>query len=268
MQKARTKLAIFAFAAMFGCTVQSPLATPTTVQIKLQLPATEAAYSLTRSLTQRFSDQYDEPGFEVDTRSFLTLMQQLDQGAISYFASSHIPAGADIWAAPLAVDGLAFFVNQHNPLIDIRIDDLRDVLAGCIVNWGDLAGFEMPITPMTVSANSDVYLEVERMLTGPSGITGNARLVPGFRAMLAAVAEDPGAIGFAPLALTDSSVKILAIDGILPAPDSVRQQIYPLRSTIYVIGREEPPPSYRNLFGWIQGEAGQAIVAESYVPLP
>ena len=268
MQNTRTKLAIFAFAAMFGCTVQSPLTTPTTVQIKLQLPATEATHSLTRYLTQRFSDQYDEPGFDVESRAYHALMQQLDQGTISYFTSSHIPAGEDLWAAPLAVDGLGFIVNQHNPLTDMRIDDLRDVLVGRIVDWYDLGRFEMPITPLTISANSDVYLEVERMLTGPTRITGNARLVPGFGAMLAAVADEPGAIGFAPLSLIDDSVKILAIDGILPSPHSVKEQIYPLRSTIYVIGEEEPPPSYRNLFGWIQSEAGQAVVAESHAPLP
>lgn len=268
MQNTRTKLAIFAFAAMFGCTVQSPLTTPTTVQVKLQLPATEATYSLTRHLTQRFSDRYDEPVFDVEPRAYHILLQQLDAGTISYFTSSHIPAGEDLWAAPLAVDGLAFFVNQHNPLSDMRIDDLRDVLAGRIVDWSDLGQFELPITPMALSATNDVYLEVERMLTGPSGITGNARLVPGFGEMLAAVTAEPGAIGFAPLALIDSSVEILAIDGILPAPDSIRNQIYPLRSTIYVIGREEPPPSYRNLIGWIQSQAGQAIVAESRIPLP
>ncbi len=268
MQNTRAKLAIFAFAAIFGSTVQSPLTTSTTVHVKLQLPATEATYSLTRNLTQRFSDEYDGPGFEVETRAYHTLMQHLDQGTIGYFISSHVPAGTDLWAAPLAVDGLAFIVNQHNPLTDLRIDDLRDVLVCRIVDWGDLGRFEMPITPFTISANSDVYLEVERMLTGPSGITGNARLVPGFRAMLAAVAEDPGAIGFAPLALIDDSVKILAIDGVLPVPDSVSKQIYPFRSTIYVIGRNEPPPSYRNLVGWIQSEAGQAIVAGSHTRLP
>lgn len=268
MQNTRAKLAIFAFAAMFGCTVQSPLTTPSTVQVKLQLPATEATYSLTRYLTQRFSDEYDEPGFEVETRAYHTLMQQLNQGTISYFTSSHIPAGTDLWAAPLAVDGLTFIVNQHNPLTDLRIDDLRDVLAGRIVDWGDLGRFEMPITPFTISADSDVYREVERMLTGPGGITGNARLVPGFGAMLAAVATEPGAIGFAPLALIDDSVKVLAIDGILPAPDNVGRQVYPLRSTIFVIGRVEPPPAYRNLVGWIQSDAGQAIVAESHTALP
>ena len=268
MQSTRTKLAIFAFAAMFGCTVQSPLTTPTTVQLKLQLPATEATYSLTRHLTQRFSDRYDEPGFDVESRAYHTLMQQLDQGTIDYFTSSHVPAGADLWAAPIAVDGLAFFVNQRNPLTVLGADELRQILAGQIVNWAELGGLEMSIAPVTVSAGSDIYLEVERMLTGEIGITGNARLVPSFDAMLKAVAQEPGAIGYSPFALLDDSVKTLAIDGVLPTPDSVIDQIYSLRSTIYVIGEEEPPPSYRNLIGWIQSEDGQTALADLRSPLP
>ncbi len=49
MRTTRTTLAIFAFAAMFGCTVQSPTTIPTSVQVKLQLPATEATFR--RALT-------------------------------------------------------------------------------------------------------------------------------------------------------------------------------------------------------------------------
>ena len=166
------------------------------------------------------------------------------------------------------MDGLAFFVNQRNPLTALGVDELRQILAGKIVNWSVLGGLELSIASVTVSAGSDIYLEVERMLTGESGISGNARLVPSFEAMLKAVAQEPGAIGYAPLALLDDSVKTLAIDGVLPSPDSVKEQIYPLRSTTYVVGEEEPPPSYRNLIGWIQSEVGQSVVAESRAPLP
>ena len=197
-----------------------------------------------------------------------SLMQQLEDGSIDYLISSHIPAGEDLWAAPLAEDGLAFVVNKTNPLADLSIDDLRDIFSGHIVDWVELGGLALQITPLTVSASSDTFLEIKRMLTGATGITGNARLVPGFGAMLNTVAEEPGAIGYAPLALVDDSVKTLAVDGISPSSNNISKQLYPLRSTIYVIGREEPPPSYRNLFGWIQSAAGQAVVAESHVPLP
>ena len=268
MRKARSTLAIFAFAAMFGCTVQSPATTPTSVQVKLPLPATEATFPLTRHLTQRFAHLYNEPRFKVEQRAFQILLQQLNQESISYFISSHMPARADLWAAPLAVDGLAIVINPLNSLNDLQIEDLRDIFAGQIANWSELGGAELPIAPLTVSESSDAYLELQRMLTGATGITGNALLAPNFEAMLNTVAEERGAIGYAPLNMVDSDVKILAVDGVLPSPDSVRKQLYPLRSTIYIIGREEPPPPQRNLIGWVQSDAGQAVVAESHATLP
>ena len=268
MQQARTTFAIFALAAMFGCTVQSPSTTPTTVKVKLQLPATEATFFLTRDLARRFAGQFGQPIFEVTERSYQRLMEQLAQGSISYFTSSHVPARDDIWAAPLAVDGLAIIVNPRNPLTTLQLEDLRDVFAGRIVDWSDYGGPAGHIAPLTVSASADTYLELQRMLTGVAGVTGNARLVPSFRAMLNIVAEESDAIGYVPLSMIGESVKVLAIKGIMPDPTSMSEQRYPLRSTIYVIGREEPPPAYRNLIGWIQSEAGQAVVAESYTELP
>ena len=267
MQNARTTLAIFAFAAMFGSTVQAP-ASPTKVQHKLDLPATEATVLLARNLTRRFAQRYDEPAIDVVSRSFENLLGQLERKSISYFISSHMPARADLWAAPLATDGIAFIVNPNNPLSDLGLDDLRDILIGSVTNWRELSGQTLPISPFTVSPGSDTYLEVQRMLTGATSMTGNALLVPSFAAMLENVAEAPGAIGYAPLTLVDSTVKVLAIQGQLPSQHSVNNQLYPLRSTIFIIGRQEPPASFRNLIGWIQSEKGQAVVAESHAALP
>jgi phosphate transport system substrate-binding protein len=77
-----------------------------------------------------------------------------------------------------------------------------------------------------------------------------------------------GAIGYLPLGLVDAPVKVLSIDGVFPTQENVGDRSYPLRSTIYVIGRQPPPPATFNLLGWIQSEAGQAVVSESYTPLP
>lgn len=268
MQNARTTLAIFAFAAIFGCTVQPPPSAPTEVQEKLQLSATESTFALTRDLTRRFADLYGDSEFNVTMQSYEGLLQQLDQGGISYFISSHVPAGAGYWAAPLAVDGLAFVVNQLNPLANIASDDLRRLLSGQIADWSELGAPAGPIMPFTFLATTDLYREVQRMLTGAIDITGNAKLAPNVGAMLDAVAEERGAIGFVPLSLADDRVRVLAIDGVAPGQAAMTEQRYPLRSTIYVIGLQEPPPAYRNLIGWIQSEAGQAIVAETHSALP
>ena len=268
MRNARTTLAILAFAAMFGCTVQSPATTPTTVQVKLQFPATESTVLLTRDLAQRFADQYDDPGFDVHKRSYETLMEQLAAGSISYFTASHIPEHEDIWAAPLAVDGLAVIVHPDNPVANLSIEALRDIFAGRINDWSAFGEEALEIKPLTTSAGSDTYLEFQRMVTGVTGITGNARLMPSFSAMLSEVAKSAGAIGYLPLSRVDDSVKLLAIGGVQPNASTMRDKVYPLRSTIYVIGLNEPPAAYHNLIGWIQSEASQAIVSESFTALP
>ena len=178
------------------------------------------------------------------------------------------PAGEGYWAAPLAVDGLAFIVNRLNPVANISTDDLRRLMTGQIVDWSELGAPALPIIPQTFPAASDLYLEVQRMLTGAINITGNAKLALNAGAMLDAVAKESGAIGFVPLSLVDGRVKRLAIDGAAPDAAAMSELRYPLRSTIYIIGREEPPPALRNLIGWIQSEQGQAIVAETHTPLP
>ena len=268
MRNARTTLAILAFSAMFGCTVQSPATTPTTIQIKLQLPATESTVLLTRELAQRFTDQYNDRGFDIHSRSFATLMEQLAAGNISYFISSHVPELRDIWAAPLAVDGMAVIVHPDSQLTNLSIEALRDIFAGRINDWSEFGEDELEIEPLTTSAGSDTFLEFQRMVTGVTAITGNSRLMPSFSAMLSEVARSAGAIGFLPLSRVDDIVKVLAISGIQPNAATMRDKVYPLRSTIYIIGLQEPPAAYHNLIGWIQSEAGQAIVSESFTALP
>ena len=268
MRKARATLAIFAFAAVIGCTVQTPARATKVIPDKLPLPATEAAYPLTRDLTRRFARLYAEPGFDVDRQPHEMLMRRLNQDGLRYFVSSHIPAGEDLWAAPLAVDGIAIIVNPTLPLDELQIDQLRGLFAGAIANWSEVGGPAIEVAPISPPAGADSYLELERVLTGAGGISGKARLAPNFEAMLEMVAEEPGAIGYLPLSSVDNRVKALSVNGAQPSRDALSKQEYPLRSTIYIIGKREPPPAYANLIGWIQSDAGQAAVAEYLAPLP
>jgi hypothetical protein len=43
--------------------------------------------------------------------------------------------------------------------------------------------------------------------------------------------------------------------------------LYPLRSTIYIVVISEPEGVYREFVGWIQSPVGQEIVAKRYTPL-
>ncbi len=268
MTYARTTLAILAFAAMAGCTVKSPAATPTTAHSTLQLYSTEATHKLMQGLAGRFATEYDQSIIEVRQGFFDTLMTQLETGSIDYLISSHVPARDDIWAAPLALDGLAIVVNPANSISTLTLNDLRAVFSGRYRDWNAFGVESIAINPLSYQAGSDVYKGFQRMVMGMTKVTGNAVLMPSFDAMLQRVSELDGAIGYLPLSRIDDRVTVLAIDGVRPTVSSMADRRYPLRATIYVIGREAPPAKIFHFFGWVQSEAGQAVVSESYTALP
>ena len=267
MGRARKTLAIVAFAAMVGCTVKSPASTPTILRSTYHIHSTAATFAFTHTLAQRYASDYGAGAFDVETMSFNRLLAKVEAGSLDYFISSHIPARDDIWAAPLGVDGLAIVINAANDLSNLSTIDLRDIFSGRVRDWGELAAQPRTISPLAYQPGSDTALEFHRLVMGITPVTGNALLMPNIESMLQQVADDAGAIGYLPLGMVDARVKLLAVDGVFPSQGSVGDRRYPLRSTIYVVGREAPPATF-NFLGWIQSEAGQAIVAESYTPLP
>lgn len=267
MGRARKTLAIVAFAAMVGCTVKSPASTPAILLSTHHIHSTAATFSFTHSLTQRFAWEFGSGEFEVETMSYGQLLARLEAGGVDYFISANIPRRDDIWAAPLGIDGLAIVINAANDLADLSAHDLRDIFSGRIRDWGEFEAEPLAITPLAYQPGSDLALEFSRLVMGITPVTGNALLMPNIESTLRQVSDDAGAIGYLPLSLVDARVKPLAINGAFPSRKSVADRSYPLWSTIYVIGWA-PPPATFNFFGWIQSEAGQAVVSESYTPLP
>ena len=248
--------------------MKSPAVTPAIFQSKQQLHATAATYNFAVTSSQRFAADYGAGAFDVATASYERLRGQLEAGSIDYMIGSHVPVGDDFWVAPLGVDALAIVINADNNVSDLTLDDLRDVFSGRIRDWGTFSAGSRAISPLTLPPGSDVALEFRRLVMGITAVTGNALLMPGIESVLQQVAADAGAIGYLPLSMLDVRVKALAINGVFPTMQSVGDRRYPLRSTIYVIGRQAPPPATFNFIGWLQSEAGQAVVAESYTPLP
>lgn len=268
MIRVRNTLAVLAFTALFGCAVDSPASTPTTDQVNLTLHTTHATQSLSRDLSMYYTDMRSEFKLEVHDNSYTQLMAQLKDGTIDYFVSRFVPADNDIWAAPIAQDGLVLIVHPDNPISNLQSEAIRDIFSGKQTTWTDAGNANDPIMILTYQASEDVYHEFHHLVMGRQRITSNAQVVPNITAMIQEVAKTPQAIGYVPLSQLTDSVRVLAIDGVLPSQDTVMDNLYALRTTLFVIGREEPPPIYRTFFSWVQSRDGQSIAAQRYSPLP
>jgi ABC-type phosphate transport system substrate-binding protein len=94
----------------------------------------------------------------------------------------------------------------------------------------------------------------------------NARLAPSSAATLQTVRQDPNAIAYVSFSLVDDSVRVIAIDDLLPTTD--QDSAYPLHTPLFIVGNGEPEAAYRAFIAWIQSDSGQSIVARHYRPLP
>ncbi len=266
-------LMIAAFTTLVGCTSASVPATMSETSVQpLRLYATTATFPLVTDLTRNYTDQYLT--FEAQSGNFRSALNTLLEGETAYIITSHLPPPdtlpMPLWAAPIAQDGIAMIVHPSNPLIGLSLDQIRDIYQGRVNSWRGLSpsdGQHANLVLFSREDSSDTRAEFERLVMGHRRTSQAARLVTSSRAMLNAIASTPGGIGYISLAEADASVKTLFIDDIAATQMNVLTHQYPLRSTIFIVGQQEPLGLDRVFIGWVQGVEGQQIVKRYYAPL-
>ncbi len=244
-----------------------PAATPTSSTIRLQVWATTSTVTLLQDATQEYG--LTRPNLVVETKvgNHATLASQTMQEQSAYFISNHLEPNDSLWAAPIGQDGIAIILHPQNPVTDLTIEQLRGIYLGQISNWRELGGEEQPIQVISREAGSGTRLEFQRLVMGDRMTTQAAVVVPTHVAMQANVAANPNYIGYISAGALGDDVNTVAVNGVLPTMEAIQTNAYPLRSTLFMIGVNEPAGETRAFIGWIQSQPGQAVVARRYAPL-
>jgi ABC-type phosphate transport system substrate-binding protein len=252
-----------------------PTATPQTYTVHIL--ATTATYPLLQDLAAG----YDRPGTLLAVNSavvdWATIYNRLLAGEVPFALTTYIPAGANLWAAPIAQDGIAIIAHIANPVPALTVDDLRLIFQGQVVTWAAMGGDDQPVTVVSRESGADTRLAFEALVMNRQPVTLNARLALSSESMVEIVAETPGAIGYVSMTWTaaDSRVRVVPVwaasgDAQLPTPETVSANAYPLRTPVLIVGLEAPAPDtiYYDWFAWMQSDPGQQIVAQHYGTLP
>lgn len=274
----RTKSTLVAVAfALVSCSAQAtPAVTPIQQVMTLRVYTTSETTTLLQSLSAAYRQKEPQIAFETISGSFDALAARvlLEQGA--YFLSHHLPEDIDsptssYWAAPIGQDALSIIAHPTNEVLGMTMAQLRDVYSGQITRWDALGGDVGEIAVITPDASAGLRGEFDAAVMGARSIAPAAQIVPNEGAMVRSVAQQVGAVGYVSLSALNESVRTLPIDGVLPTADSVYDNSYPLRTTIYIVGRAEPQeedyPEMRAFIGWVQSLEGQQIVGQHYAPL-
>jgi phosphate transport system substrate-binding protein len=170
-------------------------------------------------------------------------------------------------------------VNTKNPVENLIREQLIGIYTGAISNWSEVGGEEGDVKAFQRNQESGSQtLFLGLLMKDIEPMEPPKELRPGTMGELidavAAYDGTGGAIGFsvyyyANLMYENPNLKLLSVDGIAPAADSIGSMEYPLVNDFYaVIRKTEPADSPARLMrDWLLSDEGrQRMLDENYVP--
>jgi len=175
---------------------------------------------------------------------------------------------------PVAVDGLAIYLNSVNPIRELTLDQIKGIYTGRITNWKDLGGKEGKIIAYSRENNSGTYAYFKEHVLDKADFHPAIQTLPGTSAVTNAVAKDLKSIGYGGIAYAKGIhhamvKKDAGSPAVEPSMENVLSATYPLSRFLYWCTAGEPSGEARKLVDWVLGAEGQRLVQEvGYYPLP
>ena len=85
--------------------------------------------------------------------------------------------------------------------------------------------------------------------------------------MMTNIASNPYAIGYISLGSLNDTVKALQIEGVIPTAENVKSGTYPIARPFNIATGSDVSPLAEDFMGFILSADGQAVVANSYIPV-
>ena len=167
----------------------------------------------------------------------------------------------------LALDGIA--VNPNNPGSDLSGEQIASIYKGEITNWKDVGGNDAEIVLIGREAGSGTRDGFES-ITGTNDACKYRQELTSTGDVIATVAQNPDAIGYASLASVKDTVKVLAIDGVTPTEDTVKDGSYVIQRPFVLVTKDgvELSETAKKFFDYAtSSQAAEVITAAGAVPV-
>ncbi|MCL1883409.1 MAG: substrate-binding domain-containing protein [Defluviitaleaceae bacterium] len=178
--------------------------------------------------------------------------------------------GVEFSMTPIAQEAFVFFVHYSNPVDSLTISQIQDIYRRRLTNWRHVGGRNERILPFQRSENSGSQTIMEAVV-----MYGLAMAQPlqheraiGMGDIVTNVAiyrNYSSAIGysfryFVTGMRPHDEIKILAVDGILPTPENIRNGTYPFTVNVYAVTAGTTNENAHKLIEWILSEQGQEFI--------
>lgn len=170
-------------------------------------------------------------------------------------------------------EAFVFFVNKDNPIDSLTVDQIKKIYSGEITNWREVGGKNENIVPYQRNEGSGSQSMLIRFM-------GDAPILPpttetqvdGMGGIIETVANfknKSNSIGFSfrfyvEGIIKNPDVKMIAINGIKPTAENVKNSTYPIITPLYAMSREgNEKESVETLINWMLSAEGQFIIEQT-----
>ena len=193
----------------------------------------------------------------VDGNADIIFAAKPSQEQLEYAENSRI----DLIYVPIGYEAFVFFVNSKNTVQELTMEQIRGIYSGKYKNWREVGGEKTPIIAVQRVDGSGsqtamaAFMEDEPLMNRPASIIGRA-IGYSFRLYVSNLAGK-------------NNLKMLAINGVEPTEENIRNGIYPLMDCFYAVFRaDNQKKNVKILIEWILSDEGQYIVEKTgYVPV-
>lgn len=172
-------------------------------------------------------------------------------------------------ATTFALDGIAIVVNAENPVSDLSLEQIKGLADGTITNWKDVGGNDAPVVLIGREAGSGTRDGFESIV-GVEDVCKYEQELTSTGAVIAGVAANPNAFGYASLSSVDETIKAITVDGVAATEETVQDGTYKIqRPFIFVTkdGAEQSAQTAAFMEYATSAEVSDLIAQAGAVPL-
>ena len=188
-------------------------------------------------------------------------------------SSAEKARGAQIVETPVALDSLAVFVHDSNPVKELSIEQLAGIYTGKVKNWKEVGGPDAQLILYGRENSSGTYDYFREHVLNKTDFANNVQTLQGTAAIVNAVGRDVNGIGYGGIAY-DKGVRALALKkdaatpAVAPSEATVADGTYPLSRKLFFYSLSNAPERVTKFVQWSLTPEAQALVKNvGYFPL-
>lgn len=296
-------VAVVATLLLAGC---DSLAVSTPEPVTLTIGGATAMRPVLRALADDFSRQHPNVSVSLlgggSTLGEASVRNgELQLGASTLFPPEQRTGAGDLISptvtadplrrTPIGLDGIAVIVHATNDVDELSLVQLQDLFSGKVLDWQALGSNSGEVRLVSREDGSGSRALFEERVMGDERVSLTAVVMPTSEDVVTYVAANPQAIGYVsrghlapllaafdaagaampssslPVSGTLASIRIVAVEGVLPVSSALREQRYPLTQPLYLITQGPPTGWLRQFLDFTLSPAGQTIVGRYHVPI-